>query len=264
MSLHVEMVGTKYQADIDVAVNITNLNNPVTITATNVTYDPGFVPFGTINALIPMAPQMRVIWNPTVNNVSGILLQIGLSLAGLTDTIAIEDRSGVQSGWLLNTTTGSTSTPILPSDNVITLPDGASIWNNGTAGSTSVTQTLQNSTGFLLSASQVAFTSMDLASSSKQAAFVVNLPSSFRIQDIKMVKALVTDAYANQYQFNIPMLWNGTLLHGSVVVPLGHTNNLGVIDLTYNPTASSPLVMAIFGTSTTADAFSVRYLIAIV
>lgn len=262
MSLHVQLVKAAYQADVDIAVDLTNTNYPVTIEARNVVIDPGFVLYGNVDALLPAPPQFRVIWNSTENSVSGALIQIGLSLPSLTETLGVEDRSGVESGWILNTTVGTTTSPSLPADTSITLPDGSSVWSSTASGSLSVVKTLGCESGYLVSASQVAFTSMDLVSTTQNAAFVSNMSSGFRVQDIKSIDAYVTDNSNNRYVFRIPMAVNGTVVHGSAVIPIGRTNNFGTFDLTINPSAANTIVGAIFGQATIADGMSVRYLVA--
>lgn len=264
MSLHIQLVNAKYEADVDIAVDLTNTNAPVTITARNVVYDPGFTLYGTISALAPMAPQMRVVWNTATNSVSGALVQIGLSLASLTDTLSVSDMSGVESCWILDTSTSTKTAPLLPADSSITLPDQASVWTSAGGVSTFVSKTLQSTAGTLISASQVPFSSMDSTSSTNQAIFTSNLPTGFNTADIKTIVMHVTNAASVRYIYNIPVTHSGSLVHGTITIPLGNGNTLGVFDIRIDPTASNLIVGSIYGTSVLADGMSVRYLVAMV
>lgn len=267
MSLHIELVSNEYMADVDVAFDMNNADHPVTITARNVVMDPGFTLFGDVSNLTGVYPCMRVIWNKTSDNVSGAILQFGAALPGLSDSLAIEDRSGVESAWLLNTDVGSTDAPLTPSDNAVLLPDNATTWSSTGGASLSVAQTLQNTTGYLLTATSTLLSEMD-DSVGAPASFTSSLPAYFRYTDITSVDVYTTDANNRVVKTSVPMypaLGSTTTVSGSAPIQISSTKDVGVISVTLAPSsdgASYSVTTRIFGTTTLADALALRYVIA--
>ncbi len=266
ISLHIQLSSQQYLADIDVAFDINNLNCPLTAEAHNVIYDPGFQLYGVVNALPSPVPMIRAIYNTTQNNVTGVALQIGLSLPGLTDTLTIEDRSGIESCWLLNLNKGSVSTPILPSDDAVILPDGISVWSSTGTTSVQIAQTLQNSTGYLLYAGQVKLTLMDDSAPTSSYALPNSLPNYFRVQDIKSLNVHLMDVSGNTYLSTIPMCGNtSTTRRGVAMIPVSAGDAAGLLEVDID-SATSPITVStrVYGQAVIADALAIRYIIAIV
>lgn len=266
MSLHIELVGSGYMADVDVAFDMNSTAHPATITARNVVMDPGFTLFGDISSTTGIYPVMRIIWNKTTDNITGAILQIGLALPGLSDTLAIEDRSGVESAWLLDTTSGSIGTPLTPSDDAVLLPDQSSTWSSSGGISLQYSQTLQNSTGYALLATSTLFSEMDDSVGAAQT-FSSNLPLYFKYQDIKELEVVTTDINGHVVITPVKMypITNSTGIHGSAAISISSTKDLGVIDITVVEASDGnefSVSTRIYGTTTIADSISLRYLIA--
>lgn len=203
MNLHIQLTGAKLSADIGIGFD-TRLTDPLIVTSTNVTQDTQFVLYGAVGTPANVVmPQFRVIWNNPSTYVSGALLQIGLNLPSLTEVIAIEDRSGVESCWLLNTTTGNSLTPLTPQDNTIVLPDGSSVWTVGGPTSTSATHTMPNHDGYLVWAGTKSIATFDTTIG--MTTLTNNLPNWFAIGDITEIIAEFVDASSNALRVIVPM-----------------------------------------------------------
>ncbi len=266
ISLHIQLSSQQYLADVDVAFDINNQNCPLTTEAHNVVYDPGFQLYGLINALPSPVPMIRAIYNTTQNNVTGVILQIGLSLPGLTDTLTIEDRSGVESCWLLNLNKGSVSSPILPSDDAVILPDGISAWSSTGTTSIQLAQTLQNSTGYLVFAGSARLTLMDDAAPVSVYALPNSLPDYFRVQDIKSLNVHMMDVNGNTYLSTIPMCGSiSTIRRGVAMIPLSAGDTAGLLEVDIS-NAASPITVTtrVHGQAVIADALAIRYVVAVV
>ena len=267
ISLHIELVSNSYMADVDIAFDMDNNDHPVTITARNVVMNPGFSLFGNVSNLTGVYPCMRVIWNKTSDNVSGAVLQFGAALPGLSDSLAIEDRSGVESSWMLITDTGTTSAPLTPSDNAVLLPDNATTWSSSGGASVSVAQTLQNRTGYLLVATSTLLSEMD-DSVGAPAAFTSSLPTYFRYSDISTVDVYTTDVNGRVVKTSVPMypsLSSSSTIIGSSPIQISSTSDVGVIEISLalsSDGSSYSVSTRIHGTTTIVDALALRYLIA--
>lgn len=204
MSLHIQLVNALLTADVGITFDLRQAQNTLTVNASNVTQDVEFVLYGSAGTPANVVmPQFRVIWNAPATYVSGALLQIGLNLPNLTDTLAIEDRSGVESCWLLNTTTGSSGSPLSPQDTTIVLPDGVSVWTTGSGTSTSATKMMPNEAGYLVWAGSQAITTFDTTIGKVTLANV--LQPGFLIQDIREIVCEFEDASTNVQRVVVPM-----------------------------------------------------------
>ena len=228
ISLHLQLVNALLTADVGVVVDLRQTRDILTVNATNVIQDVAFTLYGSLGTPANVImPQFRVVWdNPTVY-VSGAYLQIGLNLPNLTDTLAIEDRSGVESCWILDTTTGTTTIPLTPTDTNFILPDGSSVWGPSNSASTSATQTMPNDAGYLLWNGVKSLATMDTTIG--KVTLPNSLPSWFRIQDITEIIAEFQDASSNPLRVIVPM--TGTLAttrRGIGLVYLGQDGALPV------------------------------------
>ena len=265
MSLHIQLANAEYMADVDVAYNQAQHANPVRIEARNVIMDPGFKLFGTVSLTTLVVPSFRVIRNNDPSTISGAYLQIGLSCPSLTENITIEDRSGVESTWILDTNEGTSAAPITPSDTGLILPDGVSTWSTTGALSVQDSQVLQNSTGYLVYGGSTPFTSFD---STAATAWVQtsSLPSYFAIKDIRAIELYTMDGSGNLYTTVIPMTGNeGSTSQqvGSGIMQISTAGAMAPISvkLTITTTAVS-IALAIAGQTLIVDAFALRYAVA--
>lgn len=122
----INLVGGKLLSDVAVAVDIRQNSLPFTIDSSGVVHDIGYTLFGTSTPHEVLMPKFRVIYNKSESDLSGIYLQIGLSLPALQDTLAIEDTSGIESCWIF---LEQGNEPTLPEDDAIVLP-GGQVWDS--------------------------------------------------------------------------------------------------------------------------------------
>lgn len=262
MKLRVRLDGAKYQCDLDVSVDLDNTRNPVTITASNVIWDAGMTLYGPISTIAPMVPMARVISRKTTGGVSGALLQVGFVLAGLTDRLALEDYSGVESAWILDRTTGNGSA-ILPSDQNVTLPDG-SVWSASDTLCVQNVQTLQARDGLFLYGGTTQFSSFDSSATTQMTPIPVYAPSYIQASDIVAIDAYVTNAQGARfvYRLNAELSGDGNTLTANGIVALDSTtDNLGLMMVSVN-IKDWTITPQIRGLSSITDQFALRYLVA--
>ena len=145
MYFRIQLLNANLAADVYVNVNL-NLENPYTIDSISVNQDLGYVPFTSYGTDLVVTPQFRIIYNTGEANASGILLQVGLRLASLTETISIQDLSGSESAWIL---ASGSSVAILPQDGMVTMPNTAQTWDPTYGYSQQITHLMPNKTGYL-------------------------------------------------------------------------------------------------------------------
>lgn len=138
MKLNIATLYTKYNFTAYVSVNldntVTNANgitfevcDPLKVTCPSSQCPIGYVPYMDYPQLERLLrPQFRIIWNKNSQSQSGVLLQIGLQLHNLHETIAVEDVSGKESCWKL---IPSPAEETYPEEINIQLPNPAHIWN---------------------------------------------------------------------------------------------------------------------------------------
>lgn len=128
MKLNVETLLTKFHFTSYVSVNLASETDKIKVHCPISLCPLGYVPFEDYNGLENIIrPQFRIIWNENAVENSGIYLQIGMALKTVaTETIAIEDISGLESCWKL---IPSPDEVVLPEDDLITLPSGNHIWS---------------------------------------------------------------------------------------------------------------------------------------
>lgn len=112
--------------DCEVAVNVSG----TTDSRLSVTCNNSLVPDDTFNTYVP---QIRILEVTSDNVYSGVLLQLGLRLGAgiLTETLAIEDMSGVESCWLFPE---AVDTSVPPENDSLTMPNGTSTYVSGATG----------------------------------------------------------------------------------------------------------------------------------
>lgn len=272
MNLHVQMKNANYMADVSISFNKNNPNYPFSVNVTNMIGEPGFTLWGTVNTTVTIYPKWRVVYNQDLNAFTGAYLQLGMSLPNLTETLTIEDRSGVQSTWILNTDTGTTSAPLTPQDNGFPLPDGQSIWSSTEANSMSVayTQMAQNSTGYMVLAGAY---DLSTFSSTNTTPFsqVALIPPTFLLKDIKTLDLWFTDTSGTNnaaWRVSVPMVYQSTTssTQGGVLIPssIDNTNeNPQWMSISLTQTVSNTNVsIKLNDSASSSDIIALRYVIA--
>lgn len=263
-SFHLESKVLNYMADIDVAFDMDQPKHPLTVSARNVVQDPGFTLFGDVNLTTLSVPMIRVIYNSDTNTQAGALLQIGLSCPGLTDTLTIENRSGVESTWQMNLDTGSV-TALSPADDKVTLPDGVSVWSASGGLSQVAAQTVPNNDGYLVFAGSQDLSTLDDTSPANIQPLNCSLPTYFRYQDIKFLRVYLVDRNNQIVIARVPVtsLLATARTSGLVAVNLSTTeNNPGMLSIGLNTSGSWDLEVRFFGKALLSDMLSLRYVIA--
>ena len=267
MNLHVQMTKAAYIADVNIAFNLNNPNYPFSVNVTNMIGKPGFTLWGTVDTTATIYPKWRVVYNQDPNAFTGAYLQIGMSLPSLTETLTIEDVSGVESTWILNTETGTSSSPLTYEDDGFTLPDGKSVWSASGGVSVQHAQTAQNTTGYMVLAGAYNLGTFDSTQSSPLSQNTL-LPTSFLLKDIKRVDLWFSDnsnPSTERWVVSIPMCSTPTLSTGGALIPLTiqSAGVVGWFTLSLSQTASNTVAtLSIVGTASTTDIIALRYVIA--
>ena len=267
MNLHVQMTKAAYIADVNIAFNLNNPNYPFSVNVTNMIGKPGFTLWGTVDTTATIYPKWRVVYNQDPNAFTGAYLQIGMSLPSLTETLTIEDVSGVESTWILNTETGTSSSPLTYQDDGFPLPDGKSVWSASGGVSVQHAQTAQNTTGYMVLAGAYNLGTFDSTQSSPLSQNTL-LPTSFLLKDIKRVDLWFSDnsnPSTERWVVSIPMCSTPTLSTGGALIPLTiqSAGVVGWFTLSLSQTASNTVAtLSIVGTASTTDIIALRYVIA--
>lgn len=204
MAIQIQLATAMLTADVGITVDLRQTRNPITVNVSNIVQDVQFSVGGSVGTPANVViPQFRVIWNADSVYASGAYLQIGLNLPGLTETLVVADNSGVESCWILDTSLGTTGTPLTPNDNTVTLPNGTSVWVSGSGTSTVKAKTMPNELGYLIYNGTKSIATFD--STTGAATLYNNLPNWFPIQDIAEVLAEFVDAGGNAQRVYVPM-----------------------------------------------------------
>lgn len=144
--------------DVIISANIDDPDNPFTLEVISDLSIEGYKQHVHYNDLDNrVLPQFRLIWNDVTGIRSGAYLQIGLALNNIiVETMAIEDLSGSESCWIM---TPEQPVAFLPQDDIITLPDGSSVWSDAVETSQEVIKTLPARKGYLVWAGSIPLTS---------------------------------------------------------------------------------------------------------
>jgi uncharacterized protein YqkB len=201
-NFRMRLTSANIMADISVAANVDSDRHRFTIETLNAMQDAGYVLFGDADVASSVRfPQFRIIWNTDAGVAdAGMYLQIGIANPGLTDTLVIEDHSGKESAWILDTTSGA----ITPSDDAVTLPDGLSTWTDGDADSHSEARMMPTADNLYRAWSG----STDMDELDLDDAVTHLLPDEFRIEDVKKIRLVVVDS-GNTFSYfvDIPMVY---------------------------------------------------------
>lgn len=139
---------TDIMFDAIVSVNLNNETEKLKVSVQSDHYPKGYIPYvnhDNINKII--LPQLRIIYNESNVQKSGVLLQIGLALKGFTeDTIAIEDLSGKESCWKL---VKGDAEAIQPEDDIVELPANGHIFDLANAHSKAISTLVPFKDGYL-------------------------------------------------------------------------------------------------------------------
>ncbi len=202
--------GANVAVTFSAETNLTVSRNPVTFSTEALLIDPLYDLFNSVSVATPVYPVVRVIWNNDGVAFSGALLQIGLRLASLSDTMIVEDLSTSESCWILDKTgqaVGSTpATPTDPSDNNVTLPNGSSTWTSGGGISYSETYVPKFDKGYLVYQGSGVNLGTVKTSASTSANFNSVLPTSLPVKNFKEIVVTLVSADNNTvYDVIVPI-----------------------------------------------------------
>ena len=128
LRINVQTLLTKFAFTAYVTVNLDNPIDQLKVTVPSSLTPLGYIPYNDYSELDQIIrPQFRIIWNQNAVQNSGIYLQIGMALkTTATETIAVEDVSGLESCWKI---IPSPEEAVLPEDDMLTLPSQNHIWS---------------------------------------------------------------------------------------------------------------------------------------
>lgn len=210
----IRMVNAKLMADVAIAVDLA-ARDKLIVESSAVQQDTGFTLYGDVSVAHVTMPQFRIIHNTGTGADAGCWLQIGLELPTLLETIAIEDRSGIESCFILVPTNTSA---ILPQDDTITLPDGATYWDSAVADSKQAVRMMPNRTGYLVWAGDVPVGDL-VAGGDASELTDHRLPTSFRVDDVRQLQLEFATDEGDHLRLDVPMTGTATVRQGFAVLP---------------------------------------------
>lgn len=207
MRLRINLVEAKLQADVAISVDISRPDFRLSVDADGVLQDVNFTLYGIeTSPTLTVMPKFRIIWNQDVVASSGVYLQIGLHLPTLTETLVLNDHSGIESTLILDGTTGTVGNRLLPNDDNIILPDGASVWSTVNGTSRVETKMMPNATGYRIWSGSKPFPELDSGNGAWSPTVLVQ--NFFDIKDVK--KLHLEFANASGQTFTCPVVMTGT------------------------------------------------------
>lgn len=122
LRFRIKTLKTNMMFDAIVSVNLTNPNNKFSVDVLSEHYEKGFIPYEDYENIHDIIrPQLRIIYNDTMSQNSGVLLQFGIEFKGFTEeTIVVEDLSGKEGCWKL---IDPPDTAVAPEDDMVQLPN---------------------------------------------------------------------------------------------------------------------------------------------
>ncbi len=263
MHFRMDLQTAHLSADVFVNVDLA-LPNPFQIDTISVNQNLEYTPFTSYGVAPVCMPQFRILYNSASNGISGIVLQIGMVLTSLAETIGIQDLSGSESCWLLGI---PPSSAVSPQDGMVPLPNSTYIWDPTNQGSVALNHMMPNKTGYLLWGGAQALSGLTANSAF---ALVALVPPTILIADIKKLRLQLTTSAdtTSVVTLDVPVMvyTDGTKTSGSGYIintpddnlPIGisvHvTNNGAVVGLSVTldripgtTTLSLRHVIALFG-----------------
>lgn len=180
MKFRIKLLNANLMADVFVSANLL-ADDKLVVDSAAVQQDLGYVSLTSYDNVPVAMPQFRIIYNDIVDNNSGVILQIGMTLPNLTETIAIEDTSGKESCWILLGATEATPTP---NDNTVTLPNSDYIWSTSNSNSRSYAHMLPNKSGYLAWAGTLNLSTVALQTDLAMDHLLTN---NFLVNDVKSI-----------------------------------------------------------------------------
>jgi len=190
--------------DVIISADIDNKVNPLTIKVLSSNDKDNYVPYTSYNNVANIIqPEFRLIWNEEVDIRSGAFLQIGFNLKFVgVETMGLEDWSGAESCWIATT---PPPTAVIPADDLITLPDGVSIWSAGSGASKSAIATYTPNRGVLAWAGSV---NLNTTTATPVALALITTPVDITYMNVKKVTFHIWDRIAGRM-----------IVHDAKVVP---------------------------------------------
>lgn len=227
MHFRMQMANANLSADVFVNVDLSLPNSPFTIDSISVNQDLGYVPFTAYGTDAVSMPQFRIIYNNAIGPASGILLQIGLELSSLVETISIQDLSGSESAWIL--LPGNT-TAVLPQDGMVVLPNATMTWDSTFSDSVQVRHMMPNKTGYLAWGGALAVSGLTTAANPLSG---VLIDSNFILSDITKIRLQFTETGDSTHVITVDVpvasFSNPAVTSGSAVVQNTPTDNTAIV-----------------------------------
>lgn len=207
MVINVQTLITKYAFTAYVNVNLDNPVTKLNVTCPSSLHMLGYTPYKDYSELDELThPQFRIIWNQNAVQGSGIYLQLGMALKkAATETICIEDVSGLESCWKL---IPSPDEAVRPEDTTLTLPSNNHIWSVENPDSRQETYLVPLQDGSIIWAGTEALNRP--TSGRKDISLVHFLEESVDISRIKKMRFDMEEVGANKFPVFIDMGSDGT------------------------------------------------------
>lgn len=204
MFFRVTMDNTKFMFDVMVSVNLNNPNDPFTVKVLAENYPKGYVPFEDYSDIANiMRPQLRIIYNDNEFQNTGIILQLGMELKGLTsETIGIEDLSGKESCWKLIASTADDTTEA--DDDIVTLPSGEHIYDTVNTDSVAISSLVPFKDGYLAYAGSISLNRTE--GGYKQFDLVHLLPENIDISRISKLRLELMESGGTLFPVDLPVI----------------------------------------------------------
>lgn len=201
MHFRMQTLQSNISADVFINVDLNNTANPFTIDTISVNQPLGYVPFTSYATDTPSMPLFRILYNTGDANSSGILLQIGLELPNLTETIALQDLSGSESAWVL---ASASATAVLPQDDTIVLPNNTQTWSSTYASSQQYVHMMPNKTGYLAWGGSSAVSGWTTTPN----VFTALIDENFIVDDVEKIRLqfTATGDLTSVYTLDIPVM----------------------------------------------------------
>lgn len=210
--LQIQTLYSKFLIDMYISMDITNPYEKFRVN-TNTSITPTcYIPFENDSGLDDLIrPQLRIIWNTNTIESSGILLQIGLRLKGLSEeTIAIADLSGPECCFILESEKDEAQ---LPNDDIIQLPSGNSIWDEINPDSRYASQLIPLKDGNLVWAGLTVLNRP--LSGFRNIELEHFLEDEVNIGCLKTVKFLLEEDSSNRFCVEFPLTYSNGILSGA-------------------------------------------------
>lgn len=197
----IHLLGAQLLMDLSVGVDLRQSRTPFTIVTHHVSQDRGYTIMDSVSPTIgnTAIPKMRIVYDE--NLTSGIYLQIGLKIITMTETLGIEDLSGIESCWIIEK---QGVNPLTPKDDVFALPDGSTVWDTSVLTSKSISRMIPSVHPYLAWHGVAPANTLD-ASYTIEVGSGGLLPATFDIYSIQKIRCTFVDTDNTYVMAEIPV-----------------------------------------------------------